>query len=355
MLSKQVMIHIGAGCLSTGFMSWLQFRPLGILFIVIFGIWLYKWRCPGVRLVSSTPIMDKLDSSYKNFVKLRQEKPGIFCTIVSFFLVLLALLGHIVSGTWIVLIGLMMAALISTRHKLDIIHERAKGEETTWSSQTTDHDVDDFLPEVNEGNLFVLQKAGEEAVITTPVGTTESHTSSHSEDPDSLPVDLLLPEGSFPDVGAVNDDEESDLNDDELERDVAVPSGGEFTFKTGHFNRDTSSSSDDDSMARGLSFHDYSLVDAAVTEEVAAAKYPNRSTESKSNLPFGINEAWNVVGNLLKTSTANPITTANPSTSTVDHQNTRKSSHTKSTQRSPDSSDESEFETFTPDELNSAS
>uniref|UniRef100_A0A1L8DV08 Protein with signal anchor n=1 Tax=Nyssomyia neivai TaxID=330878 RepID=A0A1L8DV08_9DIPT len=333
MLSKQVMIHIGAGCLSTGFMSWLQFRPLGIVFIIIFGIWLYKWRCPGVRLVSSTPIMDKLDSSYKNFVKLRQEKPGVFCTIVSFFLVLLALLGHIVSGTWIVLIGLMMAALISMRHKLDIIHERAKGEETAWSSQTTDHDVDDFLPEVNEGNMFVLQKAGEEAVITTPVAT-ESHTSSHSEDPDSLPADLMMPEGSFPDV-VPDDEEESDLNDDDSERDIEAPSGG-FTFKTGHFNKDTSS--DDDSMAKGLSF-EYSLVDAGPE---GAYKEP---TESRTQLPFGINEAWNMVGNLMKSN-------SQPTNPPIDHQMTRKSSQSKAP---PDSSDESEFEIISSDEVKSGS
>ncbi|XP_059618844.1 uncharacterized protein LOC132263208 isoform X2 [Phlebotomus argentipes] len=322
----------------------LQFRPLGILFIVVFAVWLYKWRCPGVRLVSSTPIMDKLDSSYKNFVKLRQEKPGVFCTIVSVFLVLLALLGHIVSGTWIVLIGLLMAALISTRHKLDIIHERTKGEETAWSSQTTDHDVDEFLPEVNESNLFVLQKAGEEAVITTPVAT-ESHASSHSEDADSLPVDLMIPEGSLPDVEA-DDDAESDIMDDEGEREAVVPSEG-FTFKTGHFNRDTSSS-DEDSMAKGLSFHDYSLVDAP--QEVA--KYKSDTEVSKSvasSLPFGINEAWNVVGNLLKAT--------NPTQShTTDH-SARKASHppAKSSHKAPDSSDESEFEILSQDELNAAS
>ncbi|GAB0099308.1 hypothetical protein DMENIID0001_151620 [Sergentomyia squamirostris] len=343
MLSKQVMIHIGAGCLSTGFMSWLQFRPLAILFIVVFGIWLYKWRCPGVRLVSSTPIMDKLDNSYKNFVKLRQEKPGTFCTIVSVFLVLLAVLGHIVSGTWIIMIGLIMAALISTRHKLDIIHERTKVEETAWSSQTTDHDVDDFLPEVNESNLFVLQKAGEEAVITTPLTTmaTESQTNSHSEDADSLPVDLMIPEGCLPDVGA-DEDDDSDLCDDDVDAERAIVSEG-ITFNTGHFNRDTSSS-DEDSMAKGLSFHDYSLVDEEVTKTKLPTDVVSRGV-SASTLPFGINEAWNVVGNFLKP-------TLNPTAVSSSQSESRKSSHPPP--KSPDSSDESEFEILSQDELNAS-
>lgn len=226
------------------------------------------------------------------------------------------------------------------------------GEETAWSSQTTDHDVDDFLPEVNESNLFVLQKAGEEAVITTPVTATESHTSSHSEDADSLPADLMIPEGSLPDV-EVEDEEESDICDDDVEdpgREVVGVQSDGFTFKTGHFNRDTSSS-DEDSMARGLNFQDYSLVDAP---EEASIKYKMGAEAvskgaASSSLPFGINEAWNVVGSFLKAS--------NPTTSSHTEPITRKASHppAKVIQKSPDSSDESEFEILSQDELNSAS
>lgn len=56
-------------------------------------------------------------------ITLRREKPGAFCGIASGFLIVLAILGHIISGQWIVLIGLMVAGFISTKHQFKIVNE----------------------------------------------------------------------------------------------------------------------------------------------------------------------------------------------------------------------------------------
>lgn len=65
----------------------------------------------------------KMESAFNQLITLRREKPGVFCGIVSGFLVVLAILGHMISGQWIVLIGLMVAGFISTRHQFKIVNE----------------------------------------------------------------------------------------------------------------------------------------------------------------------------------------------------------------------------------------
>lgn len=64
-----------------------------------------------------------MESMGNQLVTLRREKPGAFCAIASGFLIVLAILGHIISGQWIVLIGLMVAGFISTRHQFKIVNE----------------------------------------------------------------------------------------------------------------------------------------------------------------------------------------------------------------------------------------
>lgn len=64
---------------------------------------------------------------YGSFTKLRTDKPGAFCIIFSFVFILLAIFGHIVSGTWIVIICLMLAGLISTKHQFKIINKPTEG------------------------------------------------------------------------------------------------------------------------------------------------------------------------------------------------------------------------------------
>lgn len=58
---------------------------------------------------------------------MRQDQPRICCALISTVLVALAVLGHIVSGSSIVVFGLMLAALIFSRHKITIVKETKAG------------------------------------------------------------------------------------------------------------------------------------------------------------------------------------------------------------------------------------
>lgn len=105
------------------FNSRLQLRLYGVLFIIAIGIWSYKTCCPGIKILAPENLKIKMESACNQLITLRREKPGAFCAIASGFLVVLAILGHIISGQWIVLIGLMVAGFISTRHQFKIVNE----------------------------------------------------------------------------------------------------------------------------------------------------------------------------------------------------------------------------------------
>ncbi|XP_037921311.1 uncharacterized protein LOC119658116, partial [Hermetia illucens] len=80
--------------------------------------------------------------------------------------------------------------------------------------------VDEFLPEVNESNLFVLQRASDQAIINPTAGEEE-------EKSDEIPADLLIPD-SIPEI-----DEHSDSSDDEL---VLKPPVATLTPKAAEMN-----------------------------------------------------------------------------------------------------------------------
>lgn len=105
------------------FNSRLQLRLYGVLFIIAIAIWSYKTCCPGLKILAPENLKIKMESMCNQLITLRREKPGAFCAIASGFLVVLAILGHIISGQWIVLIGLMVAGFISTRHQFKIVNE----------------------------------------------------------------------------------------------------------------------------------------------------------------------------------------------------------------------------------------
>lgn len=127
-------------------------------------------------------------------------------------------------------------------------------DEKIWSSQATD--LDEFLPDVNESNLSLLQHAGEEALI---LHSLSSPINDDDEKSDELPSDLIIPD-SLPEV-----DEQTDSSDDEsISAAMALPplqstTNQEIKFNIRYF-KDTSSS-DEDSISKGLTFKDYSIVD----------------------------------------------------------------------------------------------
>lgn len=249
-------------------------------------------------------------------------------------LVALAVLGHIISGKTIIVFGLLMATLIFSKHKFTI--EKVQEDERLWASQTTD--VDEFLPDVNESNLSLLQHAGDEAVIlhsvTSPLNDDEDKS-------DEIPSDLIIPD-SLPEV-----DEQTDSSDDEclISPAVAFPtlkslSNQEIEFNSRYF-KDTSSSSDDDSISKGLTFNDYSVVDGAQRVNDDKIDKSIDKVDSQRSTMFSIPTMMaDLVSNLTKSSK-----------STVDVDKSRILPKGPDKRHASESSDESEFEILNTDEL----
>lgn len=95
---------------------------MGIVFLGALVIWLYSMMCPcAYTLENATPIKDMIRGNMETFAKLRKDKPAVFCLIVSVALLLLMILGHIVSGTWLVIGGLSVIGFVSSRHSIRLV------------------------------------------------------------------------------------------------------------------------------------------------------------------------------------------------------------------------------------------
>lgn len=68
---------------------------------------------------------------------------------------------------------------------------------------------DEFLPDVNESNLFVLERASDVATISSPTDANDEDDDDRSDD---VPSELLIPD-AIPEI-----DEQSTDEDDELAR-----------------------------------------------------------------------------------------------------------------------------------------
>lgn len=321
-LHNGALLHCSAAIIITLIVSWLQIRPLGILFLIVLAIWIYKSRCTAaVKVIPPPEISGKVSNVYNKLIKLRQERPAMFCGIASGVLATLAIIGHLISGSTVVILGLIAAALLSTKYNFQVIQVPSK--ETYIWKEPTDHDVDEFLPEVNESNLFVLQRASEQAI---------SNTSSRDDEDknDEVPPELLIPD-SIPEI-----DEHSDASSDDdliLGTSTSIPQKTDtIEFKSGYFNKDSpiSTSSSEDSLSRGLNFPEYSTVDSKDPRIKSAP--PPQSSQILPNLVSGL-VSWSV-GNQL----------VDKLTSSVGGQPMQSIQN--------DSSDDSEFEILNTDDLN---
>jgi len=310
----------------------LQVRPYGLLFSILLAFWLYKTRCPNFQLVTPPTITNYGENLYHDYLEFKQRQPILCYTYTCGVLVPLAFLGQLVSGKTIIVFGLLVATLIFSKHKLTIVRVQQE-DEKIWSSQTTD--LDEFLPDVNESNLSLLQHAGEEAVILHSISSPLNDDDDKS---DEIPSDLIIPD-SLPEI-----DEQTDSSDDEclISPAVAFPSlksssNQEIEFNIRYF-KDTSSS-DEDSITKGLTFNDYSTVDGA--QRPNDNKTENISVDSQRSSVFSI-----------------PSMMADLMTNLTSSRNASDVDKSKSLPKGPDkryaseSSDESEFEILNTDELN---
>lgn len=167
------------------------------------------------------------------------------------------------------------------------------------------------------------------------------------EKSDEIPSDLIIPD-SLPEI-----DEQTDSSDDEclISPAVAFPSlkssssNQEIEFNIRYFKDTSSSDGDEDSISKGLTFNDYSMVDGGGTQRGTNDnnKTENISVDSQRSSVFSIPSMMaDLMTNLTKSSR-------------MTSSDTDKS---KSLPKGPDkrhaseSSDESEFEILNTDELN---
>ncbi|XP_065362991.1 uncharacterized protein LOC135956428 [Calliphora vicina] len=268
-----------AALISVGLLSWLHIRPLGLIFLVIFGFCFFKNRC-NLRIQTPPELEKHLQVVQQRVIEFRQTKPTMFCAIASGCLGALAVVGHLVSGSMVVLTGLIVAAIISTKYNFKIIKIEPRDLDFAWSEklQQQDYELDDeFMPEVNETNLFVLERASDLASLTLP---TEDGDNDEDKS-DEIPSELLIPD-SIPEIdeNSTDDDQddllpvvqvsksESHIKKSHNNTDTSVKysqSEDTIEFKKGHFKRDsslsTTSSSSEESLSKGLQFPDHTAVD----------------------------------------------------------------------------------------------
>lgn len=265
-VSKTTGAYAALVSVVSGTIVWFNFRPLGIFFfsgLVVF--WCRQYA--NLRLQMTPLVEDKLRDVCHRALELRAQKPGMFCALISCFLVLLAIIGHVVSGAYIVVALLVLSIVISTKYDIKIVADREQAP-SPLSVSLLDTDVDEFLPEITEASALLMKQVGEEADVSavyktdSTISERKSGAGDEDEDDDTY-SDLLIPQNSIRELD--EEEQSNDSSSDELllgketnsvaETTAAAASTGEIRFKSSHFNANTSSDSDD-SISRGLSFDD---------------------------------------------------------------------------------------------------
>ncbi|XP_030378042.1 uncharacterized protein LOC115626735 [Scaptodrosophila lebanonensis] len=277
------MLQCGLAALATVLlMSWV--RPLGVLFLGLFSYWLYWTRC-SFRIVLTPELRHKYENWLHRASDWKRNSPTMFCLVSSGCLGTLAILGHLISGSTLVLTLLVLSALISTKYNFKLL--KIEHKDFQWSEKlnynSTEAELEDeFMPDATESNLFVLERASNVATISSPTDADDEEERS-----DEIPSELLIPD-RIPEI-----DEHSTDEDDELiptarkqtqltsgqqsaleyekqpspEAAKAAANPNPIEFRKGHFKRDsslsTTSSSSEESLSKGLQFPDHTSVDAS--------------------------------------------------------------------------------------------
>lgn len=127
---------------------------------------------------------------------------------------------------------------------------------------------DEFLPDVNESNLFVLERASDVATISSPTDANDEDDDDRSDD---VPSELLIPD-AIPEIDEQSTDEDDELaplapkRQEKLQpQEQPAKESEDMNFRKSHFKRDSSlstSSSSEESLSKGLQFPDHTTVDA---------------------------------------------------------------------------------------------
>lgn len=242
----------------------IHIRPLGLGFLLIFFYWFYK-NAFSVQIVPPDELQMKMLAFVERVETTRTEKPGLFCLLASSALGVMAILGHYLSGSTVVLLCLIAAVILSTRYNFKILKIK-KADNKSLAAKLHESEFDEFLPEVNESNMSVLEHASDQSIAALPAEEGE-------EKSEEIPSFLMIPD-CIPEIDENSTDEDDALGigvPDEMLNERRSRSA-EIEFKKGHFKKDssvsTSSSSDEENLSKGLKFPDHSnVVDHASTSK----------------------------------------------------------------------------------------
>ncbi|KAH8286632.1 hypothetical protein KR018_002626 [Drosophila ironensis] len=266
---SRTTLHCGAAAVVTVLlMAWV--RPLGVLFLGLLGYWIYWTRC-SFRIVPTEELRGKINGCLQRIDRWRHTSPTMFCLASSGCLGTLAVLGHLISGSTLVLAILVISALISTKYNFKLL--KIEPRDFQWSEKLNYNNLeaeveDEFLPDVNESNLFVLQRASDVATISSPTETNDGDLKDDDDGSDDIPSELLIPD-VIPEIDEHSTDEDDDLAPLAAKKPPKAVQAGEedIKFRKGHFKRDsslsTTSSSSEESLSKGLQFPDHNTVDGA--------------------------------------------------------------------------------------------
>lgn len=356
----------------SGTIVWFNFRPLGIFFfsgLVVF--WCRQYA--NLRLQMTPLVEDKLRHLGRRVLEFRNKRPGLFCALISGFLVVVAVLVHVVSGAYIVVTLLVLSIVVSTKYDIKIVVDREKTS-TPLSASLLDQEVAEFLPEINEASASLLKQVGEEADVSAVYKTdstiSERKATGDDDDDDDTYSDLLIPQNSIKELDEAEEEEQSNASssDELLLGGGDLPShSGEIRFKSGHFNANTSSDSDD-SISRGLSFDDVPDNAGSKKRSYHHPQQPQyQLLEQRSQQPVQQDQLASLAGSLLSGGVLSYLTSAmasasamsqsHPAPSLTRHPNRMTVSSASGDRRtfagdSTDEDEDSDFEMLNPDELN---
>ncbi|XP_017478333.1 PREDICTED: uncharacterized protein LOC108368086 [Rhagoletis zephyria] len=300
---RTVLQNVAAAVASMVILSWLRLRPIGIFFLALFFFWIYKTRS-NLRIIPPPELQKKYENCIDRVKELRRTRPTMFAILASISLGCLALIGHCCSGSVVVLAGLSIAVVVSTRFTVEKLDPKFARSLNTINYDSEDEDAE-FVPEVNTTNLALLERASDVTSHTSPTEDVEDEDRS-----DDIPSELLIPD-SIPEISENSTDEDDDLipvvNIEKLNADP-LTIASKIHFKKGHFKSDstlsTSSSSSEESLSKGLKFPDHAKIDVAgrskqPSDIVAAGGSDLASLELRSTTQSLIENSGTLLPNLV--------------------------------------------------------
>ncbi|CAO1392887.1 unnamed protein product [Diamesa tonsa] len=280
-LNRPTGVRVGSAVVITALITYLECQPFTIIVSSIYFTWVYRSFYSNYKLHISKELTDKIKMLYDNLKTLRSTRPNVFCGFVSSFLFLVAIFGHYVSGRWIVLLCLVSAALFTSIYRVEIIKEKDSTPSSIYDGE--------FEPLIDDSEREMLNRIGDDA-DDTAVYSKNNNTMSDNDSDDSE-LEALLPTIH----GNLLDADDVDNDDDEI--NPLLTQSAEYKRK--HFNatssdsNDSSSSTDDDSITRGLDFQILNNNPEPAQPSIASSLLTNCQNTLAKTLIDGINQQRN--------------------------------------------------------------